>query len=141
MKPQEIDHIAIAVRDLDSALELYTKILGGEIEHREFVQSDGIEEVLLRVSDTYIQLLCPTTTTSPVAKYIDKHGEGLHHIGLRVDDCAQALADSLEAGATGIDAKPRPGSRNTLVAFLHPKSTHGVLIELVQPPNSDIASD
>ncbi len=132
MKPQEIDHIAIAVKDLESAITFYTQILGAAIEHREFVESDGIEEVLLKVSDTYIQLLCPTTPTSPVAKYIEKRGEGLHHMGLRVDNCEEALRDAIDAGATSIDTHPRPGSRGTTVAFLHPKSTFGVLIELVQ---------
>ncbi len=133
MKPQEIDHIAIAVKDLESAINFYTQILGASIEHREFVESDGIEEVLLKVSDTYIQLLCPTTAASPVAKYIEKRGEGLHHMGLRVNNCEEALRDAVAAGATSIDAHPRPGSRGTTVAFLHPKSTFGVLIELVQP--------
>ncbi len=133
MKPQEIDHIAIAVKELQPAIDLYTQILGASVEHRELVESDGIEEVLLKVSDTFIQLLCPTTANSPVQKYIDKHGEGLHHMGLRVENCEEALKDAIAAGATSIDSNPRPGSRGTTVAFLHPKSTFGVLIELVQP--------
>ena len=128
----EIDHIAIAVRDLEAAIEYYQKAFGATVDHREVVESDGVEEALLKVAESYIQLLTPTTPDSPVAKAIEKRGEGLHHIGYRVNDCAEALAAMIAAGATPIDKAPRPGSRGTTVAFLHPKGSFGTLIELVQ---------
>ena len=128
----EIDHVAIAVRDLEAAIDYYQRAFGAEVEHRETVESDGVEEALLKVAESYIQLLTPTTPESPVAKAIEKRGEGLHHIGYRVKDCAEALAAMVAAGATPIDKAPRPGSRGTTVAFTHPKGSFGTLIELVQ---------
>ncbi len=128
----EIDHIAIAVRDLEAAIEYYQKAFGATVDHREVVESDGVEEALLKVAESYIQLLTPTKPDSPVAKAIEKRGEGLHHIGYRVNDCAEALAAMIAAGATPIDKAPRPGSRGTTVAFMHPKGSFGTLIELVQ---------
>ena len=128
----EIDHVAIAVRDLEAAIDYYRRAFGAEVEHRETVESDGVEEALLKVAESYIQLLTPTTPESPVAKAIEKRGEGLHHIGCRVKDCAEALAAMIAAGATPIDKAPRPGSRGTTVAFMHPKGSFGTLIELVQ---------
>lgn len=128
----EIDHVAIAVRDLEAAIDYYARAFGATVEHREIVESDGVEEALLRVAESYIQLLTPTTETSPVAKAIEKRGEGLHHIGYRVADCGEALASMVAAGATPIDKAPRPGSRGTTVAFIHPKGSFGTLIELVQ---------
>ncbi len=128
----EIDHVAIAVRDLEAAIDYYQRAFGATVEHRETVESDGVEEVLLKVAESYIQLLTPTSDASPVAKSIEKRGEGLHHIGYRVADCGQALASMIAAGATPIDKAPRPGSRNTTVAFIHPKGSFGTLIELVE---------
>ncbi|MEO6123240.1 MAG: methylmalonyl-CoA epimerase [Ilumatobacteraceae bacterium] len=128
----EIDHVAIAVRDLEAAIDYYQRAFGATVEHRETVESDGVEEALLKVAESYIQLLTPTSDTSPVAKAIEKRGEGLHHIGYRVNDCGEALASMIAAGATPIDKAPRPGSRNTTVAFIHPKGSFGTLIELVQ---------
>lgn len=128
----EIDHIAIAVKDLEAAIDYYKRAFGAEVEHREVVESDGVEEALLKVAESYIQLLTPTTPDSPVAKAIEKRGEGLHHIGYRVNDAAEALASMIAAGATPIDKAPRPGSRGTTVAFMHPKGSFGTLIELVQ---------
>ncbi len=128
----EIDHIAIAVRDLDAAIDYYQRAFGAEVNHREIVESDGVEEALLKVADSYIQLTAATRPDSPIARSIEKRGEGLHHVGSRVDDCAQALAAMVAAGATAIDAAPRPGSRGTTVAFIHPKGSFGTLIELVQ---------
>lgn len=128
----EIDHIAIAVRDLEAAIEYYQKAFGATVDHREVVESDGVEEALLKVAESYIQLLTPTNPDSPVAKAIEKRGEGLHHIGYRVNDCAEALEAMIAAGATPIDKAPRPGSRGTTVAFMHPKGSFGTLIELVQ---------
>ena len=128
----EIDHVAIAVKDLEAAIAYYQSAFGATVDHREVVESDGVEEALLKVAESYIQLLTPTTPDSPVAKAIEKRGEGLHHIGYRVNDCAEALAAMIAAGATPIDKAPRPGSRGTTVAFMHPKGSFGTLIELVQ---------
>ncbi|HEX3090863.1 MAG TPA: methylmalonyl-CoA epimerase [Ilumatobacteraceae bacterium] len=128
----EIDHIAIAVRDLDAAIDYYQRAFGAEVDHREIVESDGVEEALLKVADSYIQLTAATRPDSPIARSIEKRGEGLHHVGYRVDNCAEALAAMVAAGATAIDAAPRPGSRGTTVAFIHPKGSFGTLIELVQ---------
>jgi methylmalonyl-CoA epimerase len=128
----EIDHIAIAVKDLEAAITYYQNAFGATVDHREVVESDGVEEALLKVAESYIQLLTPTRPDSPVAKAIEKRGEGLHHIGYRVNDCAEALAAMIAAGATPIDKAPRPGSRGTTVAFMHPKGSFGTLIELVQ---------
>jgi methylmalonyl-CoA epimerase len=128
----EIDHIAIAVKDLDAAIVYYQNAFGATVDHREVVESDGVEEALLKVAESYIQLLTPTRPDSPVAKAIEKRGEGLHHIGYRVNNCAEALAAMIAAGATAIDKAPRPGSRGTTVAFMHPKGSFGTLIELVQ---------
>jgi methylmalonyl-CoA/ethylmalonyl-CoA epimerase len=128
----EIDHIAIAVKDLEAAIDYYKRAFGAEVDHREIVESDGVEEALLKVAESYIQLLTPTRPDSPVAKAIEKRGEGLHHIGYRVADCGTALNAMLAAGATAIDKAPRPGSRGTTVAFIHPKGSFGTLIELVQ---------
>ncbi len=128
----EIDHIAIAVRDLEAAIDYYQRAFGATVTHREVVASDGVEEALLKVAESYIQLLTPTSADSPVAKSIEKRGEGLHHIGYRVENCAEALASMIAAGATPLDKAPRPGSRGTTVAFIHPKGSFGTLIELVQ---------
>jgi methylmalonyl-CoA/ethylmalonyl-CoA epimerase len=128
----EIDHVAIAVSDLEAAIAYYRDTFGAEVAHRELVESDGVEEALLRVADSYVQLLTPTRDDSPVAKYLQNRGEGLHHVGYRVDDCAAAL-DAVKAhGGRVIDEAPRPGSRGTTVAFVHPKGAFGTLIELVQ---------
>jgi methylmalonyl-CoA epimerase len=128
----EIDHVAIAVRDLEAAIEWYEEAFGATVEHRETVDSDGVEEALLAVADSYVQLLTPTTDESPVAGYLDKKGEGIHHIGYRVDDCARALQAVKDSGGRVMDKAPRPGSRGTTVAFVHPKTSFGTLIELVQ---------
>jgi len=130
----EIDHVAIAVRDLDAAVAWYEAALGARLAHREVVESDGVEEALLAVAESYVQLLTPTREDSPVARFLAARGEGLHHVGFRVDDCAAALASVKAAGARLIDEAPRPGSRGTTVAFVHPKGAFGTLIELVEDP-------
>lgn len=128
----EIDHVAIAVRDLPAAIDYYRDVFGALVDHREVVDSDGVEEALLKVADSYIQLLTPVRDDSPVAKYLEKRGEGLHHVGYRVDDCGAALQAVKDAGGKVLDEHPRPGSRGTTVAFVHPKAAFGTLIELVQ---------
>jgi len=127
-----IDHVAVAVHDLEAAIAYYRDTFGAEVTHREVVERDGVEEALLAVADSYIQLLTPIRDDSPVAKSLATRGEGLHHVGYRVDDCAAALARVKAEGHRVIDEEPRPGSRGTTVAFVHPKSSFGTLIELVQ---------
>ena len=128
----EIAHVAIAVNDLEAAIAWYAEVFGATVDHREKVESDGVEEALLKVADSYVQLLTPVREDSPVAKYLENKGEGLHHVGYRVADCAQAFEAVVAAGGRMIDAAPRPGSRGTTVAFVHPKSAFGTLVELVQ---------
>jgi methylmalonyl-CoA epimerase len=128
----EIDHVAIAVNDLEAAIAWYQEAFGATVDHRERVESDGVEEALLKVADSYVQLLTPTRDDSPVAKYLANKGEGLHHIGYRVANCAEALESIKAMGGRVIDDAPRPGSRGTTVAFVHPKTSFGTLIELVQ---------
>jgi methylmalonyl-CoA/ethylmalonyl-CoA epimerase len=128
----EVDHVAIAVSDLDAAVEFYERTFGATVVHREVVESDLVEEALLKVAESYIQLLTPTSDGSPVARFLAQRGEGLHHVGYRVKDCAAALEAARAAGVRAIDEAPRPGSRGTTVAFLHPKSAFGTLIELVE---------
>lgn len=128
----EIDHVAIAVRDLEAAIGYYESTFGAKVAHRERIESDGVEEALIKVADSYIQLLTPVSEDSPVAKYLETKGEGIHHVGYRVDDCARALRAVKEGGGRVIDEQPRPGSRHTTVAFVHPKGAFGTLIELVE---------
>ena len=128
----EIDHVAIAVNDLEAAITYYQDAFGATVHHREIVESDGVEEALIKVAESYIQLTSATNENSPIAKFLAKRGEGLHHIGYRVDDCAKALQAMIDAGARPIDQAPRPGSRGTTVAFINPKGSFGTLIELVQ---------
>ena len=128
----EIDHVAIAVSDLEAAIDYYERAFGATVTHREVVERDGVEEALLKVAESYIQLSAAIRESSPIARFIEKRGEGIHHVAYRVDDCAVALAAMVAVGATPIDPEPRPGSRGTTVAFIHPKGSFGTLIELVQ---------
>jgi methylmalonyl-CoA epimerase len=128
----EVDHVAIAVRDLDEAVRWYSETFGTVATHRERIDSDGVEEALIPVADSYVQLLSPTRPDSTVARFLETKGEGIHHVGYRVKDCAAALEAAVASGARAIDHHPRPGSRGTTVAFLHPKTAFGTLIELVQ---------
>ena len=128
----EIDHVAIAVNDLEAAIAWYAETFDATVAHRERIERDGVEEALLKVADSYVQLLTPIRDDSPVAKFLSTKGEGIHHVGYRVDDCGAALRQAVESGARAIDEAPRPGSRGTTVAFLHPKTAFGTLIELVQ---------
>jgi methylmalonyl-CoA epimerase len=128
----EIDHVAIAVEDLDAAIAWYAETLGATVTHRERVERDDVEEALLQVAESYVQLLSPVRDDSPVAKFLAGRGEGLHHVGYRVDDCAVALQAVKDAGGRVIDGAPRPGSRGTTVAFVHPRTSFGTLIELVE---------
>ncbi len=129
---EEIDHVGIAVNDLEAAVKFYEDAFGAVVVHREVIESDGVEEALINVAESYIQLLTPMHDESPVAKFIAKRGEGIHHIAYRVDSCADALKSVVSHGYEAIDPLPRPGSRGTTVAFISPKSSFGTLIELVQ---------
>jgi len=128
----EIDHIAIAVSDLESAISWYKTMFGATVAHREMVVRDGVEEALLAVADSYIQLISPRQRDSSVAKFLERHGEGIHHVGYRVDSVESTLEHLREAGARLIDSTGRPGSRGTTVAFVHPRGSFGTLIELVE---------
>ncbi len=136
-----IDHVAIAVRDLDAAIAWYADALGAKVVHREVVVSDGVSEALIRVGDGFIQLLTPTREDSTVAAFLERRGEGLHHVAYRVADCAEALAALKASGARLLDEVPRPGSRGTLIAFVHPKTSFGTLIELVQESEPTMSTD
>ena len=131
-KLTELDHVGIAVRDLDAVVDWYKRMFGATVVHRERIESDGVDEALIKVADSYIQLLTPFRDDSPLAKYMEKNGEGIHHVGYRVDDCAEVLDQVKARGARVVDEHPRTGSRGTTVAFLHPKTAFGTLIELVE---------
>ena len=128
-----IDHIGVAVEDLDGAVELYRDRLGMREQHRETVEEQGVEAVLLEVGDGHVELIKPLSPESGVGRFLDKNGPGLHHVAYATDDIDSALAAVRDAGLRLIDEKPRRGIRDSRVAFLHPKSTGGVLTELVEP--------
>lgn len=130
----DIDHVGIAVHDLDAAVEHYRRTLGVEPAHRERVEDQGVDEVLFLVGTSFIQLLGALGPDTPVGVFLAKRGPGLHHIAYRVDDVAAALTDLRKEGIQPIDEVPRRGSRDTLIAFVHPKDMSGVLVELVQVP-------
>ena len=128
----DIDHVGIAVDDLDASVGHYRRTLGVEPAHRERVEDQGVEEVLFAVGTSFIQLLGALGPETPVGVFLAKHGPGVHHLAYRVDDVAAALARLRGEGITPIDQTPRRGSRGTLIAFVHPKDMEGVLVELVQ---------
>ena len=127
-----VDHVGIAVRDLEAAIAFYESAFGVKCSHRETVEEQGVEEAMFRVGESWIQLLRPLGPDTPVGKYIEKRGEGVHHVGYGVSDLVAALEHLRSEGLHMIDEKPRRGSRGAQVAFVHPKSVGGVLVELVQ---------
>ena len=127
-----IDHVGIAVEDLDAAVERYRAMFGVVEVHRERVASQGVDEVLFEVGGSYIQLLGALGPQTAVGRFLERRGTGVHHVAYRVDDVAEALETLRERGARLVDETPRPGSRGTTIAFVHPASTEGVLVELVQ---------
>jgi methylmalonyl-CoA/ethylmalonyl-CoA epimerase len=129
----DIDHVGIAVEDLDATVEHYRAVLGVEPSHRERVEDQGVEEVLFPVGSSFIQLLGAVGPDSPVGRSLATRGPGIHHVAYRVRDVAVALEHLRAEGIRLIDDVPREGSRNTLIAFVHPRSMDGVLVELVQP--------
>jgi methylmalonyl-CoA epimerase len=128
-----IDHIGVAVEDLDSAIKLYERSFEMELAHRESVESQGVEAVLLDVGDGHIELLAPLGPDTPVGKFIAKKGPGIHHVAYAVEDIDVALEQVKAAGLKLIDEEPRTGIRRSKVAFLHPSATGSVLTEIVQP--------
>jgi methylmalonyl-CoA/ethylmalonyl-CoA epimerase len=132
-----IDHVGVAVDDLDAALALYEGTFGMPVAHRETVEEQGVDAVLLDVGDTHVELLSPLGPETPVGKFLERKGPGLHHVAYRVDDIEAALAKLKEDGVELIDAEPRTGIRNSRVAFVHPKATGSVLTEIVQPANGE----
>jgi methylmalonyl-CoA/ethylmalonyl-CoA epimerase len=128
----DVDHVGIAVPDLEVAIEEYRRLLGVEPSHRERVEDQGVEEVLFAVGSSYIQLLGALGPDTPVGRSLASRGPGLHHVAYRVDDLVAALEHLRAEGAHLVDDAPRPGSRDTLIAFVHPRSMGGVLVELVQ---------
>ncbi len=128
-----IDHLGIAVNDLDAAVQLYGGSFDMAEQHRETVEEQGVEAILLEVGEGHIELIRPLSDDTGVAKFIAKNGEGMHHVAYQVDDIDAALEKVREAGLRLIDEEPRTGIRGSRVAFLHPKSTGGVLTEIVEP--------
>jgi methylmalonyl-CoA epimerase len=128
-----IDHTGVAVDDLDAAIKLYEEVLGMLLVHRETVAEQGVEAVLLDVGDGHVELLSPLGEDTPVGKFLARKGPGLHHVAYAVEDIEATLEQLSAAGIELIDAKPRVGIRGSHVAFLHPRSTGGVLTEIVQP--------
>lgn len=128
-----IDHIGVATEDLDGAIALYEGTLGMPVAHRETVESQGVEAVLLDVGEGHVELLRPLGPDTAVGKYLERKGPGLHHVAYAVDDIDAVLGKLKEAGIELIDSEPRVGIRDSRVAFVHPKSTGGVLTELVEP--------
>jgi methylmalonyl-CoA/ethylmalonyl-CoA epimerase len=128
-----IDHVGIAVKDLDGALALYAEAFEMPLAHRETVGEQGVEAVLLDAGETHVELLCPLAPETPVGRFLDRNGPGLHHVAYRVTDIEATLAKLGRRGIELIDSEPRIGIRKSRVAFLHPRATGSVLTEIVEP--------
>jgi methylmalonyl-CoA/ethylmalonyl-CoA epimerase len=128
-----IDHVGVATEDLEAAIALYEGSFGMSVVHRETVESQGVDAVLLDVGEGHVELLAPLGPDTPVGKYLAKKGPGLHHVAYAVSDIDETLSKLKEAGVKLIDEEPRTGIRDSRVAFLHPKATDGVLTEIVEP--------
>jgi methylmalonyl-CoA/ethylmalonyl-CoA epimerase len=128
-----IDHVGVAVEELERAISLYEGTFGMPLVHRETVEAQGVEAALLDVGDGHVELLRPLGAETPVGRFLERRGEGLHHVAYAVKDIEATLERLREAGIELIDAEPRIGIRNSRVAFLHPRSTGGVLTEIVEP--------
>ena len=130
----KIDHIGIATNGIDGAARFYLESLGLEIEYVEEVASQKVRVAMLPLGESRVELLEPTSDDSPISKFLAKRGPGIHHIAVRVQDIRASLAELKEKGARLIDEQPRMGAGGCLVAFIHPSSTGGVLLELVEHP-------
>jgi methylmalonyl-CoA/ethylmalonyl-CoA epimerase len=128
-----IDHIGVAVEEIDAALQLYRDGFQLQVAHREVVQEQGVEAVLLDVGEGHVELLAPLSADTPVGKFLAKQGPGLHHVAYRVSDIDATLRALKQAGMRMIDEQPRTGIRGSRVAFMHPRATAGVLTEIVEP--------
>jgi methylmalonyl-CoA/ethylmalonyl-CoA epimerase len=128
-----IDHIGVAVEDLDEAISLYRDRLGMQLQHRETVDELGVEAVLLGIGDGHVELLTPAAPDSSVGRFLDRRGPGMHHVAYQTDDIDSALESVRASGLQLIDERPRTGILRSRVAFVHPNSTGGVLMELVEP--------
>jgi methylmalonyl-CoA epimerase len=133
----QIDHVGVAVEDMDAALTLYTGPLSMPLQHRETVEEQGVDAALLGVGAGHVELLSPLGPDTPVGRYLERHGPGLHHVAYAVEDIDSALEQLRSAGLRLIDQTPRTGIRNSRVAFLHPGALAGVLTEIVQPAEED----
>jgi methylmalonyl-CoA/ethylmalonyl-CoA epimerase len=133
MKILKIDHIGVAVKEADAALKLFEGLLGLKVQGSETVPEQKVLTVFLPVGETEIELLEATAADSPIAKFLDKKGEGVQHIAFLVENIEEALAELAAKGVTLIDSKPRPGAGGKKIAFLHPRDTFGVLVELSEP--------
>jgi methylmalonyl-CoA/ethylmalonyl-CoA epimerase len=131
----DLDHVGIAVDDLEASVESYRRTLGVEPTHRERVEDQGVDEVLFAVGTSFIQLLGALDADTPVGRFLATRGPGVHHVAYRVDDVAAALSRLRSEGVRVVDEVPRRGSRDTMIAFVHPKDMGGVLVELVQAPD------
>ncbi|MBI4361902.1 MAG: methylmalonyl-CoA epimerase [Euryarchaeota archaeon] len=131
MKPLKVDHVGIAVKSLDEAVKLYTA-LGLRVSHTETVEDQKVKTAFLPVGETNLELLESTSPDGPVARTIEKRGEGVHHVAICVDNIDEALQAARRAGLTLVDEKPRTGAHGARIAFVHPKSTRGVLLELCE---------
>ena len=129
----EIDHIGVAVEDLDESIALYRDRLGMREQHRQTVEEFGVEAALLEIGGSHVELLTPIRPDTAVAKFLERSGPGLHHVAYRTDDIDGVLGRLRDAGLRLIDEQPRTGIRDSRVAFVHPRSTGGVLTEIVQP--------
>ncbi len=128
-----IDHVGVAVEELEPALELYRDRFELLVAHREVVAEQGVEAVLLDVGENHIELLAPLSAETPVGRFLTKNGPGMHHVAYQVQDIDGTLAELKQAGLRLIDEEPRSGIRGSRVAFMHPRSTAGVLTEIVEP--------
>jgi methylmalonyl-CoA epimerase len=128
-----IDHVGVAVEELDEALALYRDRFKLAVSHREVVEEQGVEAVLLDAGENHVELLAPLGADTPVGRYLERNGPGLHHVAYQVQDVERTLAALKDAGLELIDERPRAGIRGSRVAFLHPRATAGVLTEIVQP--------
>lgn len=135
MKLLNLDHVAIAVRDLDAALEGYADRYRVAPLYRETVEAQGVEEAMIAVGGSFLQLLAPLGDETPVGRFLSKHGEGLHHVAFAVTSIEAALEHLAESGARLVDDEPRPGGRGTRIAFVHPGDLTGTLVELVELPH------
>jgi methylmalonyl-CoA/ethylmalonyl-CoA epimerase len=133
---QRIDHVGYAVEDLEEAIRYHERLYGAEVHHRERMDSDGVNEALLKIGESFIQLLEPTRPDSPVQRFMERNGgPGVHHVGYGVADIDETFSSLKGMGVRIVEDHPRPGSRGCTVAFIHPKHAMGVLVELVEDPS------